>query len=99
MTKKEKDGNKPVLPIVIPGDEDEISEPEITVTVEIKQSLIEGLKLIEKFAVQQLEGSDWKQKFADAADVKNLRALARANHVATTGVKQELFDRITAKLF
>ena len=83
----------------MPGYEDAISEPEITVTVEIKQSLIEGLKLTDKLTVQELEDSDWKQKFVDAVDVQNLRALARANNVATTGVKQELFDRIIAKLF
>ena len=91
--KKKKKAKKLILPTTDQSDE----EPEVT--AEIKQSLIDGLKLADKLSLQELEGADWKDKFVQNADMKALKALAKANNVATTGVKVDIFDRIIEKLF
>ena len=92
--KKAKKHKKLVLPV---ADEGSDAEPEIT--VELKQSLIDGLNLGDKLGMQELEGSDWKDKMIHAVELRPLKALAKANKVACTGSKKEIFDRIIENLF
>jgi len=92
--KKAKKLKKLVLPV---ADEGSDAEPEIT--VELKQSLIDGLNLGDKLGMQELEGSDWKDKMIHAVELRPLKALAKANKVACTGSKKEIFDRIIENLF
>ena len=77
----------------------EPSEAEPEVTNELKQSLIDGPGIEHKLGLAELEGDDWKTKIIQTAELRAMKASAKANSVAQTEQKQEIFDRIIEKLF